>query len=430
LYRKNLVQNLEFLADKEVVAAKVSKREYQKTLLKISVNGFEPALTNQFYQSFIKKRIIMINKNSAEKSHFWKVSLLLPFILAFIFTFNIKTEAREIQPQQTSPESGEAEGITETQDPENIFKSLGKSPLYLIAGKEYKTSELYEKYIQILGDWNVLTPEVGIEKFGSKAKDGAIIITEGEILDDVKDALKNMDLQEMNFNKPFIQVRRNAVPVLALADFTVRTTSTKPTNFSVSEEIKFQQDPEDIIAVQREDGKSQVYTSQEKKPLVIIDGEIQEEDFDVSALAPSKIKSLMVLKEKEATKKYGEKGKNGVIDINLLSQKKVKTTKNSSEEMETKETEEENKKFSFTISTKTYSDSERKTLSVRDVGSADPDASKPLYVVDGKEMPGDFDPKSISEEHIKSISVLRGDKAIAKYGQKASKDVIVITTKK
>ncbi|MGL2964439.1 hypothetical protein ACSVH2_11520 [Flavobacterium sp. RSB2_4_14] len=59
------------------------------------------------------------------------------------------------------------------------------------------------------------------------------------------------------------------------------------------------------------------YVEEKYKPLYIIDGkETNEKEF--LALNPERIKSVNVLKDKNAETKYGKKGKNGVIEIKTL----------------------------------------------------------------------------------------------------------------
>lgn len=52
------------------------------------------------------------------------------------------------------------------------------------------------------------------------------------------------------------------------------------------------------------------------KPMVIIDGK-EVNQFELEKLDPNSIKEMHVLKDENATKIYGEKGKNGVILITL-----------------------------------------------------------------------------------------------------------------
>jgi len=91
-YKKSIENNLEYLADHTTVQQVQSKKEYQLTLVKASSTVFAPALTNQFYQSFIKKRIIMLNKSNSNKYSQLKLSLVIPAIAVFLWSFNVKEE--------------------------------------------------------------------------------------------------------------------------------------------------------------------------------------------------------------------------------------------------------------------------------------------------------------------------------------------------
>lgn len=109
-------------------------------------------------------------------------------------------------------------------------------------------------------------------------------------------------------------------------------------------------------------------------PLVILDG--KEYIGNLENLNPETIESISVLKDKESTSRYGEKGKNGVI---------VVTSKNT-------------------------------------------DATRPLIILDGKEYLKDIN--EINPESIESISVLKDEKATSQYGKKGKNGVILITSKK
>ena len=107
LYKKSVEQNLEFIADRETVNNKAEIREYQHVLVKVSIADLKPALTNHFYQSFTKKRILMLNKKSSTHNPMWKLGLLMPLLLAFMLLFNVTTEA-----QIKNTESIEGSGST------------------------------------------------------------------------------------------------------------------------------------------------------------------------------------------------------------------------------------------------------------------------------------------------------------------------------
>ncbi|CAD0009663.1 M56 family metallopeptidase [Flavobacterium chungangense] len=95
LYKKAILQNLEFIADNEASKKISDKKAYQYTLLKITTHESCVAITNHFYQSLIKKRIVMLNKNQSKKRNYWKYYAILPALVAFVFLFQIKTIAQE-----------------------------------------------------------------------------------------------------------------------------------------------------------------------------------------------------------------------------------------------------------------------------------------------------------------------------------------------
>jgi len=60
--------------------------------------------------------------------------------------------------------------------------------------------------------------------------------------------------------------------------------------------------------------------TQKTKPLIILDGkEVSEESM--YSLKPEEVEKINVLKDKNATNKYGDKGKNGVIEVFIKKQK-------------------------------------------------------------------------------------------------------------
>ena len=93
-YKKSVEQNLEYIADHETAKASGCLQQYQHALVRVSTNQYQNVLVNHFYQSFIKKRILMLNKKTSSRSYISKMSLIFPLLLAFMLTFNVKTEAQ------------------------------------------------------------------------------------------------------------------------------------------------------------------------------------------------------------------------------------------------------------------------------------------------------------------------------------------------
>lgn len=95
LYRKSIVQNLEFLADSFAIQQVSDRTVYQKTMLKITTQASNISIINTFNQSSIKKRIIMLNTNQSHRKNIWKIALILPILVCFIYLFQVKVVAQE-----------------------------------------------------------------------------------------------------------------------------------------------------------------------------------------------------------------------------------------------------------------------------------------------------------------------------------------------
>ncbi|MES2864014.1 MAG: M56 family metallopeptidase [Bacteroidota bacterium] len=95
LYRKSIVQNLEFLADSYAISQVSDKKHYQKTMLKITLQPQNITIINTFNQSSIKKRIIMLNTNQSNKKNALKYAIVIPVLVAFIMLFQVKVIAKE-----------------------------------------------------------------------------------------------------------------------------------------------------------------------------------------------------------------------------------------------------------------------------------------------------------------------------------------------
>jgi len=90
LYHKNIQQNLEYIADADVQKHTESSTEYQELLLKTSIGNTNINLTSNFYNSLIKKRIVMLQKHQSKSINRWKTLVVLPFFALFLLSFNTR----------------------------------------------------------------------------------------------------------------------------------------------------------------------------------------------------------------------------------------------------------------------------------------------------------------------------------------------------
>jgi len=86
LIRKSIKENLEYIADRQVLNTGINKRDYQYLLLNVS--GIHPkGPINSFNLSPLKNRIKMMNKNKTAKVQLLKFLFLLPLIAILLASF-------------------------------------------------------------------------------------------------------------------------------------------------------------------------------------------------------------------------------------------------------------------------------------------------------------------------------------------------------
>jgi len=84
--RHSIRQNLEFIADDNVVRSGINKKDYQYHLLKV-VGIPQYSIANQFNFSSLKKRIIMMNQQRSAKIHLLKFMFILPLLAVTLLAF-------------------------------------------------------------------------------------------------------------------------------------------------------------------------------------------------------------------------------------------------------------------------------------------------------------------------------------------------------
>lgn len=101
LFRRAVIQNLEYLADSAVLRKGTDPHKYQLSILNQYIGS--ASISNQF-SSQIKNRIIMLNKNYKLGSS-WKIAMLIPFAaIAFFFVSCTEKDAgvEDIQTEEPS----------------------------------------------------------------------------------------------------------------------------------------------------------------------------------------------------------------------------------------------------------------------------------------------------------------------------------------
>ena len=302
LYNKNLKQNLEFIADNIAATKTTCKKSYQYTLLKTSMPSHHMALSNPFYNSSIKKRIVMLHKSKSKKINQLKYVLVIPVLGLFLMSFNTK----KMYIEKTMVHSEK-----QNQD---------KPPLYVVDGKETSKEDAENIQPERIETVNVLKGKAATEKYGNKGKQGVIeITTKGKNAgaNDQK-SLSKVEVngyEESQDKKPLLLFNEKEITKEAMS-------SIDPNAIEKVEVIKNEnatklygnKGKDGVIIITSKNDPSKYTVKLSDEALYKINGK-EAKKVEVDKLNPNDIESVNVYKGNTAIEKYGNKAKNGVVEI-------------------------------------------------------------------------------------------------------------------
>ncbi|QJP34801.1 TonB-dependent receptor plug domain-containing protein [Nonlabens sp. Ci31] len=99
--KRQIGENLEFIADSKAATQNTTGMSYERTLLSAVASYKQPALANNFFTPFIKKRILMLQKEASATWNVYKYALILPVIVIFLYSFNVVEEIEYVENTKT-----------------------------------------------------------------------------------------------------------------------------------------------------------------------------------------------------------------------------------------------------------------------------------------------------------------------------------------
>lgn len=104
---KNAVkENLEFIADDNVLQYGINRKSYQYLLLKVTGN-IPLAITNNLNFSSLKNRIVMMNKSKTSKLHLFKFIFIIPLACVLLLAFRQANDKKEPAPDQKKEQAAD-----------------------------------------------------------------------------------------------------------------------------------------------------------------------------------------------------------------------------------------------------------------------------------------------------------------------------------
>lgn len=374
--RKAIRENLEFLTDQQVLNNGVDRQTYQYSLLRVNSNG-SAALGNQFSFKTLKRRIMMMNKKRSAKIQISKYAFMLPIFVLTAGAFTLKkaeakiaeaidaTKDISLEPivsavqsvdipisQDTVKEAavsvqdtlkGKVLGIKVTGITDSIsgnngkdVVSLHKDVLFILDGK--KIDDIHSVDPNNIENITVLKGKEALALYGGKGKDGVILVTTKS----------------------------------GGATFSVKSISS-------GDEYKHT-------------SKGFINAKGDKIGLILLEGKEVSMD-EVNMVPEDKLSVKSIHTGEKAIQLYGEKGKNGVVELR-------------------------DRRFTIAV---------QDTSTRITIGKFNSFAEEPLYIVDGEIANHGIG--SIKTENIESMEIIKGSSAQALYGKRGGNGVVLLTTK-
>ncbi|RSK40678.1 M56 family metallopeptidase [Mangrovimonas spongiae] len=390
LYKKEIKQNLEFIADKKAQNSSNCKKSYQMLLVKTSTtNNHQLVMANNFYNSLIKKRIVMLHKSKSNKAKAWKYFLILPALALFLMSFNTKK-------------------------------------VYI-----KKDANLKSHVISSATTNNELSKEKNINKYGESGKDGVIVFNDKTTTDiEVHIITKDFTEADINALKETLEkdglkvtikgIKRNSKGEIIAIKIDIESNNANA-NYSISNntpiqpiQIKYNTNGDNIsignanliekIVVNKDGNNIKFNTKGDNKKVFIVK---TDDDKNIK-------KKIIELKSNDNNNDDDQE----VEIIEVIE----KDSPNTDEEKEIIIVKEVNNNKEGNIIWAHENNSSNKNIQI--IGGA----KAPLYIVDNKEATPE-EVEKIAPKKIQSMTVLKGEKATNSYGKKGENGVIIITTK-
>ena len=314
----------EYEADQAVINQGIDAKQYQLFLVKKVVGNRLQPFTNNLKHGSLKKRIAMMYQKKSNRWLMLKALFAIPVIALTISAFATPAAIKPVEELVQTIEEETSPSFVLQDEREILANEVSNEPSNLLAPETGKGSE----DVPDVKPGQVLTGQVTDEK--------------GEPLQTAN--VTEQDEQGRIYAKAVTDVNGNFAIKIVNPEHNIRVSYVSCKEFltkisNMPKKVKLQ--PTDLIQIVDVDArKKQVAGSTMRlrgvgtitggEPLLVVDGVIMQgvEHLDVNGSDPiedlmqkefgikqSDIESVTVLKDGAATAIYGEKGKNGVIEI-------------------------------------------------------------------------------------------------------------------
>ena len=444
LMKRAVVENLEFITDRQILRSGMDRKHYQYSLVTVSGIPHAVQMVNHFNLSHLKKRIMMMNKSRSARVHLLRYLLIVPVIAVTALLISASRATREpvpaLQTNGTEQRILSGSPLTLTSDTVPVFPAAVSYEDFLSRNPKVKSLA-----------WT-LDRDSAMKRIIIQLKSGK---SETYRLASAADARK-VARKYGQLPAPPAAPRMQGVPTVGQG--AVRPPGSAPASGSVT-----------LSAVKHVPGDTVAGHQPYPNVLYIVDGKPRDSTFMARYVHPEDIKSIDVIKGDEARIWYGPKATSGVIlvatnkaaslrshpPVNQVSffaapdslphtitfsARQQVTAANPAREpafASARSFKGDTLKAAFPAGPFPSAKGDR-FFPVRDsaaknnsrIWAGGSKASKqPLFVVDYNIVDSSDLAHTLRSEDIRSISVVKGEKALKLFGDKGANGVILIETK-
>lgn len=299
LIKQAVKENLEFITDRRVLKSGLDCKSYQYSLVRMIFMRPGYSLINNFSFISIKKRIMMMNKQQSSQMQISRYVLIVPAVILLTLIFTVSRAQRE-----------------------NKKNSYSRDHLILSAKKTFssvESSSLKSKSSQIE------SKSANTEAISNAQKAGPSI-SEIPVSDQsfmiISSVTNNKD-SESKIDTPLVKLGISNDPLFIVDGIITRDAlkALNPDDISsmevlrddLSRTIYSEKAPYGVVIISTKIGYSLNLIKYGNKP-ASINGKLATQE-QINDLKIGNIQSIRFLIEKEALKKYGKAGENGLYDV-------------------------------------------------------------------------------------------------------------------
>lgn len=425
LIKRAVRENIEFITDRKILKNGIDSKTYQYSLVNVSFNNTQPSIVNHFNISTIKKRIIMMNAKRSSKLNLTRYAFVVPAVMALLLVFSISkadfakpmriTLVNAVQPLAriiniNADDSPSAK-------PVKTVKPAHKTP----TAKPVLTPE------PAAVPQPAVTPSIAITPMAVKPdtnkkikiflaapkKDSLVFVVNG-----VVSTGKNLD--PANIENMYVLTGENAKRL-------VKQQGDKPVKIAyvITKDAPNKEELEKQVAKDRV--ISRIITTDNVSGDAVLEDD-NNNNVNVVTVAPvnkninvKNLKSVVLVKGVSST---ATGSNSSTVTINGVKAKP--TTMSYSI---TSDDDAVVARGGDVVVTGYGKKANVKAIKVNGLSIVTNGDKDPLVVIDGKNSTMDA-LKKLDTDKVESISILKGDDAIKKYGDKAKDGVVVIDTRK